>query len=94
VRTSGRTPALKNTYNYVLVPQATLIDQYVPVTLTQVALINTYIFVILGLRRGINEIALFWHFTQRTVVISYRSFRDNLVPSKVQQSKKKDTWIA
>jgi len=42
----------------MLVPQATLIDQYVPVALTQVAFRNTYIFVISGLRRGGNEIAL------------------------------------
>ena len=74
LRTSGRTPALKNTFNYVLVPQATLIDLYVPVTLTQVALKNTYIFVFSGLRRGISEIGLFWNFKQHTVVIPYRRF--------------------
>jgi hypothetical protein len=74
LRTSGGTPALKNTFNYMLVPRATLIDQYVPVALTQVAFRNTYIFLISGLRRGINEIALLWHFAQHTVIIPYRRF--------------------
>jgi hypothetical protein len=48
--------ALKSTYNYVLVPQVTLIYQHAPVVVTQVTLRNAYVFVISGFCRGVNEI--------------------------------------
>jgi hypothetical protein len=31
-------------------------------------------YVILGFRRGVNEIALSWYFTQRRILMCYRRF--------------------